>query len=717
MAKKNAKAKEAAAATSGSDVDKKPAASKPVAKEASKKSSSSVLFLVLPVLVALVGGLYTTFVVPPTDSALATTTQSAVVNTSVTVDPLKKYPQLTNKYASQMIQIETQQLLTPHTAACPAFEIVGDLMHVEDAMDKTAEQLRQEQLVFLMLNGQNEGLYVKWQAKDACLRELALFAGEKLGADVDVLANGVKLFTQMGLPITSVEQFDQEAGRIAHVLLDFQIWVWPGIKVGHVFEVEGTTVKTLSMRPKVFGVEGFFNEEEAQEIMRQGIDRLERSPVDSAEAVDGYHSDRTSFTAFLHDNEFTRDFRARTAKLTRLPSPSFVERLQLVRYEKGQFFRKHEDYFDSKQFLPKKEIANEDYKLWCTWAVAKIQELVTAGADVPADFLEGGKMYPNYEDKVAFQHAILEAFMEDAKEVDFFREHADVEWGEWISSNLENGARDIVDPLLRDKGYLLPHIIKSWEKRAGFKELKFTIPKRPVSGVTHYFRWIRWVKEHIQNLLDQDASLVPAEFKPEGDMYPTYHISYQNRILKYVLEDHTEEELAAKFGEEWAKWLIANKDSSDVLWQALKTSSEIFDLVVESFTKRAGEHFAYSKPTHLQHFEPNRFVTVFLYLNECLEGGETVFPYSKERLVTNIEREGMAECSEGLAVPPVKLTAAMFYAQSPENFPDPASLHGGCPPARGIKYGSNSFAWNADADEGANAWGLGSDLKADPSAL
>jgi hypothetical protein len=90
-------------------------------------------------------------------------------------------------------------------------------------------------------------------------------------------------------------------------------------------------------------------------------------------------------------------------------------------------------------------------------------------------------------------------------------------------------------------------------------------------------------------------------------------------------------------------------------------------------------------PTHLQHFEPNRFVTVFLYLNDCPEGGETVFPYSKERLVTNIKREGMEECSEGLAVPPTKLTAAMFYAQTPQNFPDPASRHGGCPPARGTK--------------------------------
>lgn len=78
-------------------------------------------------------------------------------------------------------------------------------------------------------------------------------------------------------------------------------------------------------------------------------------------------------------------------------------------------------------------------------------------------------------------------------------------------------------------------------------------------------------------------------------------------------------------------------------------------------------------------------MTIFLYLNECPEGGETVFPYSKSRLVTNIKREGMDECSEGLAVPPTKLFASMFYSQTPLNQVDPSSLHGGCPPHEGVK--------------------------------
>lgn len=611
------------------------------------------------------------------------------------------------------MRIQTQKLLHPSDKDCPAFEVQGDLVRVEDAMNSGLEALRASNQVFLMLNGQNEGLYFPWKQTDECLYELSIAAAMALGSDVDLLPNGVKMMTQMGLPITSSSELNEN--RIGHILLDGQIWVWPGVKVGHVMNVDGWTVKTLSLRPKVFGVEGFFSEEEAQGIIDQGSDNLARSPVDSPDAVDGYHSDRTSDTAFLDDNDFTRDFRARTAKLTRLPSPSFVERLQLVRYKKGQFFRKHEDYFESKQFLNKKVFANEDYEAWTKWAAKQINAL-SAEKEIPQDFRPGGSLFPNFDDKSVFQHALLETFLEDAEATNFFMEHADLEWGEWIRTNVENKATDIMDPLLSSKGYMLRHIINSWQKRVGLPELKYSIPKRKLSAVTHYFRWIRWAKERVQDVMDEDPALVPEEFQPSGDFYPTYHIAYQNELLKFILEDNSVEDLTATFGSDWTKWLVDNQDSNDILLEALRASDLIFDKIVESFTKRAGAKFQYKKPVQLHHFEPNRFVTVFLYLNECLEGGETVFPYSKERIVTGITRDGMTECSDGLAVPPKRLTASMFYSQTPDNDVDPASMHGGCPPAHGIKYGSNSFAWNADADEGANAWGLGANLKEDPYA-
>ncbi|DBA00030.1 TPA: hypothetical protein N0F65_002033 [Lagenidium giganteum] len=680
-------------------------------------SKNHLWFVVAPLVVALLGGAWTRMATPHSAVPFDHRKVSELPPGANATRPLANVIEpdvFKPKYQSELVHINTQRLLV-QSSGCRAFDVVGDLTHVEEAMNAGADKLRADGQVFLMLNGQNDGLYFSWSLDDGCLFELATKAALALGADVDLLPNGVRLMTQDGRPITTAKQLDDQAGRIAHVLLDGQIWVWPGIKLGHVFEIEGYTVKTHSMRPKVFTVEAFLSQEEANTIMEQGLEHLSRSPVDSPDAVDGYHADRTSDTAFLNDNAFTREFRQRVARLTRLPSPSFVERLQLVRYKTGQFFRKHEDYFNSKQFLPRQEIGLQDYEEWTKWAAKQLTRVLEEDATrVPEAFRPGGAMFPSFDDKMAFQHALLQAFLDDADAVDFFFQHADVDWGTWIRDNVRNKASDVMSPLMADRSYMLRHIIDSWEKRVGLPELKYHIPKREVSGVTHYFRWIRWAKERVQDVMDKNINLVPAAMRPDGDDYPTYHIRFQNRLLSYVLEDNTAESLAAVYGQDWTDWLLENKDSEDVLLQAFRTTQTFFDKVVESWTKRAGDRFTYKKPAQLRHFEPNRYVTVFMYLNDCPEGGETVFPYSRQRLVTDITREGMAECSEGLAVPPTKLTAAMFYSQTPENEMDPSSLHGGCPPAQGVKFGSNAFAWNADADEGANAWNLGADLKLEP---
>ncbi|CAK4103837.1 unnamed protein product [Aphanomyces euteiches] len=205
-----------------------------------------------------------------------------------------------------------------------------------------------------MLNGHNDGVVMEWSKNsgDNCLHSLTATAAAALGANPDYFPNGLRLYNSMGHAIATAEELDVE--RLAYILVDFQLWVWPGIRVGHKRTVDGVTLTTLSLSPLVYDVEGFFTAEEAEAIITHGIEKLERSSI-----LDYYGGDedadevRTSFMTFFNESIFVRQFRVRGANLTRLPSPSFVEKLQLVRYEHGQFFRRHEDYFEHMNYLGK----------------------------------------------------------------------------------------------------------------------------------------------------------------------------------------------------------------------------------------------------------------------------------------------------------------------------------------------------------------------------
>ncbi|CCI44690.1 unnamed protein product [Albugo candida] len=608
-------------------------------------------------------------------------------------------------YESNVLSILPNLILSDN--ACHDMAYTPTILHdyaihsVVKAMEETPAQ---ENELFFMLNGHNEGIYVSYNEDFECIQKAANFAAKALGADVKLLPNGIRLFDQSGMPVVNAYDFSK-TNRLLHILLDFQIWIWPGIRIGHKYRLEtGTVLTTISMSPKVYDVENFFTAKESAEIVEVGMKTLERSRVVGGPDGHSVSKVRTSHTAFLSDSKLTRNFQCRGARLARLPSPSFSERLQLVRYKKGEFYQPHHDTFQSREFLPDnwEVFTHEDYTLWITWAADKVREL---GTRVPEEFREGGRYFPNVNSTSGFSHALLGIFLTSGNASNYFVARGDQEWALWLDKRLNQNDDDMMVSVMGKSGRpsYLPDIIHVWEEAINMPETRYTLNKGNVNGVSYFYNWIRWAKERISYYGDD----VPSHIRPGGDLYPSYSTFFESQLLAYVLEDYRENLIVRTTHKAMYDWIVKHKAERHATTAVLKLSRDFIELIIRSWEARARyKKLVYTLPTYVKHFNPQRFVTLFLYLNnETKVGGETVFPYSTERYSGEvIKRTGMSDCSRGLAVPPRPLHAALFYSQTPEGDLDVMSLHGGCPPEEGTKWGSNLFMWNADANDGSSVW-------------
>eukprot|EP00439_Symbiodinium_sp_Y106_P068848 s573_g11.t1 len=83
----------------------------------------------------------------------------------------------------------------------------------------------------------------------------------------------------------------------------------------------------------------------------------------------------------------------------------------------------------------------------------------------------------------------------------------------------------------------------------------------------------------------------------------------------------------------------------------------------------------------------NRLATVFFYLSDVEEGGQTNFPRAGGRP----QPRDFADCSKGVSVFPRRGRIMIFYSMHPSGEMDETSLHAGCAVKRGTKWSANKW--------------------------
>lgn len=159
-------------------------------------------------------------------------------------------------------------------------------------------------------------------------------------------------------------------------LLEIGVWMWPAVRVGFVQEAAGVLegrplkLKTLSLRPVVFEVEGFIRHEEADAVMAMGKNMVmhdSKGVLGSAAKVNSrkHNSFRTSTTAWLGSKQspVVDALDRRTANLSRIPR-EHNEAVQLLHYDEGQFYHSHLDWADLTLHNGKREVWKNTHFGW-----------------------------------------------------------------------------------------------------------------------------------------------------------------------------------------------------------------------------------------------------------------------------------------------------------------------------------------------------------------
>ena len=183
----------------------------------------------------------------------------------------------------------------------------------------------------------------------------------------DFPPNPWALFTQVGNPVLSDEDLRSLGPGAALYLYTGGQFIWPGVRIGHKTRVPipithgtegegGLTHKivemtTMSLRPTVMVLSGFLTEAECAFIKDYAKSRMVPSGLAMMDSSGDSKDVRTSTQTFMERSGSAqiRALEERAHNLTRLPYDN-GENIQVVRYEKGQKYGAHRDFFNPNDY-------------------------------------------------------------------------------------------------------------------------------------------------------------------------------------------------------------------------------------------------------------------------------------------------------------------------------------------------------------------------------
>lgn len=186
-------------------------------------------------------------------------------------------------------------------------------------------------------------------------------------AQIAVIANRMaefgpecRIFDMIGMVISEFVKLVD--GQHYFVVKKHGMFIWPAGEVGHVHELdrprvnggENIRIETMNVHPPIFQLHNFVSASEIEELVTKSKSvKLERSTGGlQLEGKEGANQGsvidaRTSTNNWDEHSALAIEIKKRGFSLLRIPfNDTWVDGLQMVHYDPGQYYMPHTDYFD-----------------------------------------------------------------------------------------------------------------------------------------------------------------------------------------------------------------------------------------------------------------------------------------------------------------------------------------------------------------------------------